>query len=76
MIDVAERLNPETRIAWQKAKQALAAVGLKESTYYPILSAAAAAGYTRLFTPLPALKINRTALAARDPVRRFRPIGY
>jgi outer membrane protein len=62
LIDAAERLNPETRIAWQKAKQALAAVGLKESTYYPILSAAAAAGYTRLFTPLPALKINRTAL--------------
>jgi outer membrane protein len=62
LIDIAQRLNPETKIAWQRAKQALAAVGLKESTYYPILSAAAAAGYTRLFAPLPALKIDRAAL--------------
>jgi outer membrane protein TolC len=62
LIDIAQRLNPETKIAWQRAKQALAAVGLKEVTYYPILSAAAAAGYTRLFAPLPALKIDRAAL--------------
>jgi outer membrane protein len=62
LIDTAEKLNPETKIAWQRAKQALAAVGVTESTYYPILSAAAAAGYTRLFAPLPALKIDRTAL--------------
>jgi hypothetical protein len=40
LIDIAQRLNPETKIAWQRAKQALAAVGLKEVTYYPILSAA------------------------------------
>ena len=62
LIDIAQRLNPETKIAWQRAKQALAAVGLKEVTYHPILSAAAAAGYTRLFAPLPALKIDRAAL--------------
>ncbi len=62
LIDIAQRLNPETKIAWQRAKQALAAVGLKEVAYYPILSAAAAAGYTRLFAPLPALKIDRAAL--------------
>jgi len=62
LIDIAQRLNPETKIAWQRAKQALAAIGLKEVTYYPILSAAAAAGYTRLFAPLPALKIDRAAL--------------
>ena len=62
LIDLAQRLNPETKIAWQRAKGALAAVGLEEVTYYPLLSAAAASGYTRLFTPLPALSINRTAL--------------
>ena len=62
LIDIAERLNPQTKIAWQRAKQALAGVGLAESTYYPILSATAAAGYTRLFAPLPALKIDRAAL--------------
>jgi outer membrane protein len=62
LIDLAQRLNPETKIAWQRAKQALAAVGLKEVTFYPLLSAAAASGYTRLFTPLPSLSINRAAL--------------
>jgi outer membrane protein len=62
LIDLAQRLNPETKISWQRAKEALAAVGLKEVTYYPLLSAAAAAGYTRLFTPLPSLNINRAAL--------------
>jgi outer membrane protein len=62
LIDLAQRLNPDTRVAWQRAKQALAAVGLKEVTYYPILSAAAASGYTRLFAPLPSLNINRAAL--------------
>jgi outer membrane protein TolC len=62
LIDLAQRLNPETKISWQRAKEALAAVGLEEVTYYPLLSAAAASGYTRLFTPLPALSINRTAL--------------
>ena len=62
LIDLAQRLNPETKISWQRAKEALAAVGLKEVTYYPLLSAAAAAGYTRLFAPLPSLSINRAAL--------------
>ncbi|MBV8212070.1 MAG: TolC family protein [Verrucomicrobia bacterium] len=62
LIDLAERLNPDTKVAWQRAKQALAAVGLQEVNYYPILSAAAASGYTRLFAPLPSLNINRAAL--------------
>jgi outer membrane protein len=62
LIDLAQRLNPETKISWQRAKEALAAVGLEEVTYFPLLSAAAAAGYTRLFAPLPALSINRAAL--------------
>ena len=43
LIDLAQRLNPETKISWQRAKEALAAVGLKEVTYYPLLSAAAEA---------------------------------
>ena len=62
LIDLAQQLNPDTKVAWQRAKQALAAVGLQEAAYYPILSAAAAAGYTRLFAPLPSLNINRAAL--------------
>src|SRR6266446_2398443 len=44
LIDIAERNNPETRVAWERARQAAAAVGLSESAYYPFLVASAAAG--------------------------------
>lgn len=62
LIDLAQQLNPATRVAWQNAKQALALVGVSKSTYYPFLSLAAAAGYTRLFVPFPRLEVNQAAL--------------
>src|SRR5262245_4275792 len=52
LIDVAQRTNPETRIAWERARQAAVAVGLVESEYFPMLSLAAFGGYQSL--PLPA----------------------
>jgi outer membrane protein len=55
LIDIAERNNPETRVAWERARQAAAAVGLSESAYYPFLVASAAAGYDRAFIPFPTL---------------------
>jgi outer membrane protein len=45
LIDIAERSNPETRIAWEQARQAVGAVGLNQSAYYPYLAASAAAGF-------------------------------
>ena len=62
LIDLAEQLNPATRAAWQNAKQALALVGVAKSAYYPFLSLAAAAGYTRFFVPAPKIQINQAAL--------------
>ena len=59
LIDIAERNNPETRVAWERARQAAAAVGLSESAYYPYLAASAAAGYDRAFIPFPTLSVNR-----------------
>ena len=58
LIDLAERNNPETRIAWEHARQAAAAVGLRESAYYPYLAASAAAGYARAFVPFPTLRVS------------------
>ena len=55
LIDLAERNNPDTRIAWERARQAAAAVGLGESFYYPYLMASAGAGYERAFIPFPTL---------------------
>jgi outer membrane protein len=62
LVDLAERLNPATRVAWQNARQALALVGVSKSAYYPFLSLAASAGYTRLFVPFPKLQVNQAAL--------------
>src|SRR6266404_5125337 len=58
LIDIAERNNPETRVAWERARGAAAAVGLSESAYYPFLVASAAAGYDRAFIPFPTLAVN------------------
>ena len=51
LIDLAQRSNPTTREAWERARQAALAVGLVESTYLPQLSVEALGGYQR--TPLP-----------------------
>jgi outer membrane protein len=56
LIDIAERTNPQTRIAWERARHAAAAVGLSQSVYFPYLIASAGAGYERAFIPFPTLK--------------------
>src|SRR5262245_19049670 len=44
LIDIAARSNPETRVAWERARQAAAAVGLTASAYYPYVVAAGGRG--------------------------------
>jgi outer membrane protein len=53
LIDLAERLNPETRVAWESARQAALSVGLVESEYFPVLTAAALGGYQSEAFPAP-----------------------
>lgn len=62
LIDIAERNHPETRVAWERAREAAAAVGLSESAYYPFLAASAAAGYDRAFIPFPSLAVDRAKI--------------
>src|SRR2546426_2028740 len=62
LIDIAERSNPDTRVAWERARQAAAGVGLSESAYYPYLAASPAAGYDRAFIPFPTLKVDQKKL--------------
>src|SRR4026209_1756461 len=59
LIDVAQRTNPETRVAWERARQAAAAVGLTESAYYPYIVAAAVGGYDRAFISFPTLRTTQ-----------------
>lgn len=68
LIDIAERNNPETRVAWERARHAAAAVGLSESAYYPFLVASAAAGYDRAFIPFPSLAVDPTKLPSLGAV--------
>lgn len=44
LIDLAQKRNPTTRIAWNVAKQAASAVGIAEASYLPRLSAIVAGG--------------------------------
>ncbi len=53
LIDLAQRLNPETHEAWEQARQAALAVGLVESSYAPQVSIEAIVGFQRTPGPIP-----------------------
>jgi outer membrane protein TolC len=53
LIDIAERHNPDTREAWEKARQAALSIGLAESKYLPELALEATGGYQRTPMPIP-----------------------
>jgi outer membrane protein TolC len=53
LIDLAQRTNPETRVAWERARQAAIATGLAEGTYYPTLVAAATGVVAHVPAPIP-----------------------
>jgi outer membrane protein len=45
LIDVAERENPETRLAWERARNVAIGEGMATSTYLPIITANVLGGY-------------------------------
>lgn len=53
LINIAQLENPDTRIAWQQARQAALAVGLSETLFLPMISANVVGGYQHTRTPLP-----------------------
>src|SRR5438105_5054216 len=75
LIDIAERSNPETRVAWERARQAAAAVGLSQSTYYPYLAASAAAGYDRAFIPFPTLRVDERKFLTNPSLANVTVVG-
>jgi outer membrane protein TolC len=52
LIDIAESVNPETRVAWEGARQAAIKVGLAESEYFPMLTLSALGGDRRVPIPV------------------------
>src|SRR5438874_7580014 len=75
LIDIAQRSNPETRVAWERARQAAAAVGLTESAYYPYLVATAAGGYDRAFIPFPTLRVKQQTPSANGNLPNVEIVG-
>ena len=41
LVDLAEQHNPDTRIAWERAKAQAAALGVAKSEWYPVIGALA-----------------------------------
>ena len=53
LISIAERTNPETRVAWERAQQAAIAVVLAEGLYFPKLATAATGAIASTQLPIP-----------------------
>jgi outer membrane protein len=53
LIDLAERNNPQTRIAWERARQSAEELGIAKSSYYPVLAGQAAFADQRIIEPFP-----------------------
>lgn len=51
LIDIAEINNPQTHLAWERARQAADNLGIARSAYYPILSGLAAFADSRSIEP-------------------------
>jgi outer membrane protein len=55
LIDLAESTNPDTRIGWERARQAALGVGAATAAYFPIVTGFTIAGYQHTFFPVPNL---------------------
>lgn len=53
LIDLAETANPQTRIAWEQAREQAAQLGIADSDQYPFLAFLASGGYSRDEYPTP-----------------------
>jgi outer membrane protein TolC len=72
LIDLALQTNPETRVAWEGARQAAIGVGLVESQYLPVLALAALGGYQSLAFPAPLVSFFRANFEAINPTLNLR----
>ena len=62
LIDVAESNHPDTRIGWQRARQAALAVGIPRAGYFPTIEAVTLISYQH--TDLPAPQLGTSSVAA------------
>ena len=53
LIDIGEHNNPQTRVAWELAKQRANLLGIEKSEYYPLLAGVALFADQRVVEPFP-----------------------
>jgi outer membrane protein TolC len=64
LIDIAQRRNPATRVAWERAKQAAIGVGMARTAYLPVITGAAIVGDEYLVAPFPSEFIAKGYITA------------
>ncbi len=64
LIDIAERRNQATRIAWEQARQAAINVGIAQAALLPVLTASAIGGFQRVALPFPSNLVSRGYITA------------
>ncbi len=68
LIDLAERNNPATRIAWERARQRAEELGIAKSSYYPLLAGQAVFADSRVIEPFPKPLAPRGYVMVEAPV--------
>jgi outer membrane protein len=64
LIDIAERRNQATRIAWEQARQAAINVGIAQAAFLPALTASVIGGYQHIALPFPSNLVPRGFITA------------
>jgi outer membrane protein len=64
LIDIAQRRNATTRVAWEQARQAAINVGMTRAAYLPVLTASVIAGYEHAVSAFPSTLIPQGFIAA------------
>lgn len=64
LIDLAQRRNKGTRIAWEQARQAAIGVGIARADTLPTLTASALGGYQHIASPFPSNLVRKGYITA------------
>ncbi len=64
LIDMAERRNSETRLAWEQARQAAIGVGIARAAFLPEITASALGGYQHIASPFPTNLVRKGYITA------------
>lgn len=64
LIDIAQRRNKDTRIAWEQARQAAINVGIAHAAFLPEITASALGGYQHIASPFPTNLVRRGYITA------------